>query len=216
MFRFEVRSKSQGLIESFERPLFTLAHKSLLQQFAAANDALNDTSFVQNWSNTHISIHLPKTGQPANNGSLPTHEQIAAFLHRLRPIYLNNEDTNFDKVANIVSRHLNHSWVTTLIREGKRYYSGKALQDIVEIKSGNMLITSGQYLDHYLNALEYHRDAARREHIDRIAKNFPLDAQKPIVVLLLAMKLSAINKLSSFLLGCFERENGEILTLQVE
>jgi len=158
---------------------------------------------------------MANDGRITNRGLLPSDEEIAAFLHRLRPIYLNDEPTNFNRVANVISAHFNDPRITGLIRVCKRYYDGRTSREVFEIAAGGMVINSQEFLDHYLNALEYHRDTDRRQHIDRIAEHFPLDAQKPFVVLLLRLRLNAINKLASFLLTCFDREDGRTLTLEI-
>jgi len=52
-------------------------------------------------------------------------------------------------------------------------------------------------------------DRDRRQHLDGVAEHFPLDAQKALVVLLLVMRLNAINNLASFLLTCFDEKMSE-------
>lgn len=215
MFHFIEKSLSTGQTREFQRPLFPDDTKALLVQFVEVAHALNKTAFVRNWDQTKISIHMANDGRITNSGSLPSDDDTAAFLHRLRPIYLKNEPTYFDRVANLVSAHLDEPWFTGLIRLCKRYYDGRASREFFEIAAGGMVINSQAFLDHYLNAIEYHRNSDRRQHIDRVAEHFPLDAQRPFVVLLLAMRLNAINKLTSFLLTCFDREDGRTLTLEM-
>ena len=71
-----------------------------------------------------------------------------------------------------------------------------------------------EFFDHYVNALEYHRDKERRQHIEAVAEHFPFEAQRPIIVPSLSARLNAINNLTSFLLTCFDREDGRPLTLR--
>jgi len=213
MFYFVEKSVSTGNTREFQRPLFPADLRALLIQFVQCGQALNETAFVRNWNQTKVSVHLSNDGRISDHGSLPTDDDTAAFLHRLRPIYLNNEPTNFNRVANQLSTHLNDPWFTGLMRMCKQYYDGRASLEVFEVAAGGMVINSQEFLDHYLNALEYHRDPDRRQHIDRIAEHFPLEAQRPFVVFLLQMRLNAINKLTSFLLTCFDREDGRIITL---
>lgn len=215
MFHFVEKSLSTGNTREFQRPLFPADLRALLVQFVDCAHALNETAFVRNWNQTKVSIHMANDGRISDRGSLPSDDDKAAFLHRLRPIYLNNEPTNYNRVTNLLSAHLDDPWFTGLIRVCKRYYDGRASREVFEVASGGMVINSQEFLDHYLNALEYHRDPDRRQHIDRIAEHFPLEAQRPFVVLLLQMRLNAINKLTSFLLTCFDREDGSTLALEV-
>jgi hypothetical protein len=216
VFHFIVQSKTTQTKREFERPLFPANERQLLQEFCQICKVLNGCSFVKNWPNTRLSIHLGNDGRITNTGILPSDDEIALFLHRLRPIYLNNEQTNFNKIANLMSRHLADKEIAECVREWKRHYDGKASQDVFEIKILGNIINSGTFFDDYVNALEYHRDKDRRENIDAIAEHFPLEAQKPIFVLLLMMRLNAINKLASFLLTSFDREDGRPITIYVE
>ena len=215
MFRFLIQNKITGEQRKFERPLFPQELRSQLAEFVEHANVLNECSFVRNWPQMKISIHMGNDGQISNTGVLPSDEEIAAFFHRLRPFYLQRELTNFNRIANSVSHHLNDPAVTDCIRHWKRYHSGRASQEVLEIAVGGKIVNSEEFFDHYVNALEYHRDKARRQHVEAVAEHFPFEAQRPIIVLLLSMRLNAINKLSSFLLTCFDREDGRPLTLQM-
>jgi len=215
MFQFVVSNAATGEKWTFERPLFPAELKAKLVAFTETADALNNTAFVTNWNETRISLHMANDGHISNTGSLPSDDEVAAFLHRLRPIYLQKEALNYNTICNLVSAHLNDPAVTQCLREWKRHYDARASREVFEIAAAGKVLNSQEFLDNYLNALEYHRDQDRRKVIDEIGGHFPLEAQKAIIVLLLAMRLGAINKLASFLLTCFSREDGQPLTLEM-
>ena len=215
MFRFIIQNSVTGENREFVRPLFPDELKARLVAFTDAADALNKTSFVGNWNQTHISLHLANDGRISNTGSLPTDDEVAAFLHRLRPFYLQKEALNFNSVSNTIGAHINDPAITQCLREWKRHYDARASSQVFEIAAAGKTLNTEEFVDHYLNALEYHRDPERRKIIDDITAHFPAEAQKAIIVLLLAMRLNAINKLASFLLTCFSREDGQPLTLQM-
>ena len=214
MFRFIEKSLSTGKTREFERPLFQVETKATLADFVAIAMVLNETALIRNWSQYDLTIHFGNDGRIKNCGALPSDDEIAVFLHRMRPIYLENEPTNFNRVAKRISTHFRDPWITRLIREAKRHYDGRASRDVFTMIASGLVINSQEFLDHYLNALEYHREPERRKHIDRVAEQLPLNVQKTYVVLLLVVRLNAINKLASFLGTCFARENGEAITLE--
>lgn len=214
-FHFRIQNEGNGEQREFDRPVFSPSDKQQLVEYCAFAARLNECSLVKNWPNTRISIHLANDGRITNTGALPSDEAIAAFLHRFRPICLNNEAANFERIANLVSQRLNDTAITECIRNWKRYYDGRDSQEVFQIAITGKVLNSREFFDHYVNALEYHFDNVRRQHIDAIAQHFPLEAQKPIFVLLLGLRLNAINKLASFLLTCFEREDGRPITIQV-
>src|SRR5213593_2403741 len=98
MLRFRIHNRTTSEQRAFERPLFPQEIRSQFAEFVEYAHALNELSFVRNWPRTKISIHMAGDGQITNTGVLASEEEIAAFLHRLRPFYLNNESTNFNRV----------------------------------------------------------------------------------------------------------------------
>jgi hypothetical protein len=210
MLRFLISDSSKEGHREFERPDFSDAIRADLKEFLECASRLNECSFAQDPSFlSKISFKLGKDGSIRSEGPLPSDEQIEAFLLRLRPIYLQKERTHFERIANHVSKHINDSAITETIRAWKREYDGRTFQEMITMSVGPITINSEQFLDDYLNAIEYHRDKERRKKIHQVAEHFPLDVQKPIVAFLLFFRLSAINRLTSFLDNCFECESNE-------
>lgn len=215
MLQFLISNSATGEKRTFERVLFPPEIKERLLAFTEAAEALRQTSFVRNWKQTSISLQFGNDGRITNTGNLPSDDEIAAFLHRLRPIYLQKETLNFNSICNAVGAHLNDDAVTQCLREWKRHYDARDSRQTFKLATADMTLNSEEFLDHYLNALEYHRNPDRRKIIDGVSAHFPPEAQKAVIVLLLAMRLNAINKLSSFLLTCFSREDGRLITLEM-
>jgi hypothetical protein len=215
MLHFIVLNSTTGEKRTFQRPVFPPELKSKLVAFTEAANTLSKTAFVANRKQICISLHFSKDGRITNKSPLPSDDEIAAFLHRLRPIYLAREALNYNTISNLVSAHLNDDAVTQCLREWKRLYDARLSREEFEITAAANVLNSQAFLDNYLNALEYHRDQDRRKVIDEISGHYPLEAQKAIIVLLLAMRLEAIKKLASFLRNCFSREDGQSITLEM-
>ena len=209
MLRFLISDSSKNHREEFERPNFSDSQKSDMGEFLNCARRLNECALAQDWSVlNNISIQFGNSGIQ-NTGSLPPDEQIEVSLHRLRPIYFNNERTNFNRIINLVSTHIKNTQIAETFRAWKREYDGSAMQAAFTISADKTVLNSQEFLDNYLNALEYHRDKERREKIQQVAKHYPLEVQKPIVILLLFYRLSAINRLASFIELCFQCEGGK-------
>jgi hypothetical protein len=211
MIRFLISDSSKNSSRELELPNFSEAQRSDLREFLECAKRLNECTFAQDWSVlSKISIQFGgKAGGIKNVGAVPPDEQIEVFLHRLRPIYLNNERTNFNKISNLVSSHIRDPEIAQSFRSWKREYDGSASQEAFKMSVDLTTLNSQEFLDNYLNALEYHRDKERREKIQQVTQHYPLDVQKPIIVLLLFFRLSAINRLASFIELCFDSENGK-------
>jgi hypothetical protein len=211
MIRFLIYDSSKNSSRELELPNFSAEQKSDLREFLECAKRLNECTLAQDWSVlSKISIHIGgKDGGIKNNGAVPPDEHIEVFFHRLRPIYLKDERTNFNRIANLVSSHIRDSEIAQTIRTWKSEYDGSASQDIFKMSVDLTTLNSQEFFDNYLNALEYHRDKERREKIQQVTQHYPLEVQKPIIVLLLFFRLSAINRLASFIELCFHSENGK-------
>jgi hypothetical protein len=211
MIRFLISDSSKNSNRELELPNFSDEQRASLQDFLECAQRLNECSLAQDWSVLNkISIQIGgKGGGIKNVGAVIPDEQIEVFLHRLRPIYLQDEPTNFNTIANLLSAHIRDPQIAETLRGWKREYDGRASQDVFKIAVDVTTLNSQEFLNNYLNALEYHRDKEKQEKVRQVAQHYPLDVQKPIVVLLLFFKLSAINQLASFIQLCFEGEQGK-------
>ena len=211
---FIVEDAATGAKRKFQRSFFPDETKRKLTTFCDCAKSLNESSFVENPLNRKGSLHFSNDGSIIHKGVFPPDDDISAFLHRLRPIYLNDEETNFNNIANLVGQHLSDDDTTEAIRYWKKYYDGRDSQKIFKIKIKEKILNSSEFFDNYVNAFEYHRNPKRRQHIDSIAEQFPLEAQKSVFVFLLGLKMKAINKLASFIGACLERGNGQPIILR--
>jgi hypothetical protein len=196
-----------GLIIVFWQP----HHKGLSASPCHLGTSVADDSRGRDCAKSLLGVQISIPG----SDSLPSDEEVAAFLHRLRPIYLNNESTNFSRMCSLVSHNLRDSTITEYIRRLKQCYDGRDSQELFQITVAGKVVNSEEFFGHYVNAFEYHRNKARQQHIDAIAQHFPMEAQKRIFVLLLWIRLDAINGLAWFLQKCLDGEDGMPITLQV-
>lgn len=215
MLRFRVIEPPDENGVVFELPTFSPEAKTVFAEFIRLQDALLQLSVVKQWEQFKPSIHIPKQGMITNSGSLPSDEQFAALLHRMRPFYLNKEPTNFNTVTNSISQHVLQPAFVGFFRDLKQKYRGQPLRELFQVMGAGRLLNSEGFLDDYLNGIEYHRDKNRQEEIQKVAQFFTIEAQRVFVVLLLMMRVCAISELAAFLALCLQRENGEEITLQI-
>ena len=212
---FIIEDTTTGKKRNLEKRPFAGPTRDKLYAFCEIAQSLAESSFVTNPLNRKGSLSFGNDGSVTNQGVQPSDEEIGAFLHKLRPIYLNDEETNFNLIANIVKKHIDDEDVTKAVKYWQQYYDGRDSQKTFEIKIKGKILNSNEFFDNYINALEYHRDQKRRQYIDLIAESFPLDAQKAIFVLLLGLKVKAIIKLASFVLNCLQKEDGQPIILRM-
>ena len=143
----------------------------------------------------------------------PTHEEVWLFLHKFRPIYLTTEPTNFHRICNLLNKHFDHPAFRNFIRIRKNEYSCRQITIGAPIRVGKWVINSDEFLDHYLNAHEYHRDQDKQRDIEGIRKVFPDEAQWALLCMLLICKAYAAKDVGRFIRTLIERQDGRTITL---
>ena len=216
MINIVVESKTTGKSETISAGPFPVDQRDLFKHFVVLADELNECSFVTRAASVEIGFRWTEEHGFQSTSVRRSDEELSAFLHKLRPFYLKNEPTCFERVSNILSRHFKHPRITAFLRNLKSQNDGSRTREVYEMKAGEMVINSETFLDHYLNSLEYHRDAARRAHVDKAADGMPIDMLRDQVVLLLSEKLSVVNGLRNLLWQFEERSDGRVITLRVE
>jgi hypothetical protein len=213
---FTIENTSTHASREFRRPPFPEEVKPKLSEFVNSAISLKESPFIKNWKRIKGSFQFTNDGKIANNSVLPSDDEIDVFLHRLRPIYLNDEEINFKRIANLVDRHISDQEITSFIKFWRRLYDGSASQDFIEIHVQDKVVNSPEFFDNYINALEYHRDPARRKYINHIAKGISLEAQKSIFIMILGMKYKAICRLSSLIFNCLKCKNGQPIMFRID
>lgn len=170
---------------------------TLLESFISYAEDLLSSQLVQNGMPASLKIGW-RQGEPMIvESTLPPKEVFLAFLHLLRPIYLQSEATNFYRICSLLSKNFEDQHFRRMISDLRDLYSGKFLQSMFQISSNNVAINSDKTLNDWLNSYEYHRDTDKRDRIDALHEMFPLDASKVIFLSLLTEKVKAIAGLAS-------------------
>ena len=131
--------------------------------------------------------------------SLPDWNQVIVFLHKLRPLLLEDEKTNFYKIRNLLAKKLDNPHFRNLLTQYHQLYSGKKAQSEVQIKSNEIVLNSEDTLLDWLNSYEFHRNEDKRKFIESLHQMLPLDVSKVIFLRLLLDKAEAIHRLADFI-----------------
>lgn len=170
---------------------------TLLENFISYAEDLLSSQLVQSGMPASLRIGW-RQGEPMIvESTLPPKEEFLAFLHLLRPIYLQSEPTSFHRICSLLSKNFENQHFRRMISDLRDLYSGRFLQSMFQISSNNVAINSDKTLSDWLNSYEYHRDKEKRDRIDALHEMFPLDASKVILLSLLTEKAKAIAGLAS-------------------
>lgn len=166
----------------------------LLEAFVKYADEVWDSDFMKSEERGQFKIQWEEKSGTTITTVLPDWNQVIVFLHKFRPILLNDEKTNFYKIHNLLAKNLDHSNFRNSLGVQHERYSGKATQAEFQIRSNKVLLNSEKLLFDWLNAHEYHRDQDKQEFIDSLHQMIPLEVSKVIFLRLLIDKaIASIN-----------------------
>jgi hypothetical protein len=152
-----------------------------------------------------ISVRLQFHWQVGQNLSvevgMPDWEDVIVLLHRMRPFLLHDEDTNFGKVKNVLSRRFEDPRIRGMIAYNGDLYSGKHASSILRIEmsrptdTNSIVLNSESFFETWLNGHEFHRDHEKQKFVDQVNSIFPEEATKALHISLLIDKMKAVNNL---------------------
>lgn len=167
-----------------------------LNEFLEYADDLLNSEFVKDSMRATLKIKWEQNSSMMVSTQLPDWDAVTVFLHKLRPIWLQDESTNFYKICNLLTKELTHPYFRNTVDEQRDIYSGKRKQATYTIQSNDVVLNSEKVLANWLNSFEYHRDKEKRESIEKLHKIFPLEASKVLFLGLLSDKALAINNIA--------------------
>jgi hypothetical protein len=145
--------------------------------------------------------------------TLPSEDDIAILLHRLRPFILQEEPASFYKTTAILGRRLpKNAVIRAFLRELRREWKGERFFDEIAVFLQSVPIDGEKLLLDWLNALEYHRDPHKAASVRELRMTLSEPIADFIIVSLALDKVKAVRKA-----GTFSRLIlGELRTITIE
>lgn len=194
----------------------------LLNRFNDRVIELLQARFVQSGMPASLNIKM-ESETLSYSTQLPDSDDLAAFLHRFRPFFLASEETNFDKICDLIKVRLASPIISSMVSEQQSTYHGEMFQSWMTVRlisknavthsSDEYIVNSDELLKKWLYSSEYHFDKNKRELIESFEKIMPLEAQKSIFIQLLGEKVEAISSIASLvrvILGLEMESTGRI------
>jgi hypothetical protein len=208
-FRITVAAKS-GEAEKFEGE-FPDDDWNRLSRYLACSFRLAECRIVESQSQLHFGISSTSE-TVVHNVSLPPEDDIAAFLLRLRPFVLTNEDTNFYGIRNLLARHMTLPSVRSYLDTLRDRYQGKAMPFQLKVGSttGETVVNSEKAVLTWLNAFEYHQDADKQAELRAMYSVFPELSSRAMFLYTLLECAAAIGKMGAFIDGLSKREGRQV------
>jgi hypothetical protein len=130
---------------------------------------------------------------------VPPRLEIATLLHCLRPFILSDEPASFSRVSGLVARICEHEVVRRFLGALRDRYTGRLLQEQIQVLSNDVLINSEKTLNLWLNSHGYHRDRDKAAELESLHKLLPLETSLFFFYSLLDERVHAVSDLGMFL-----------------
>jgi hypothetical protein len=170
-----------------------------LEDFSIYASEVWQSEFIHSNERGQTNINWNETDGLTTKTTLPDWNKVIVFLHKFRPILLQNERTYYNKIHNILARHLRHKYFRGMLQIQHDLFNGKTDQSRIQIRSNQVLINSEKVLFDWLNSHEFHREEDKKEFIESLHQLIPLETSKVIFLGLLIDKAKAAINIASLI-----------------
>lgn len=174
---------------------------------------LHSTQFLAKGEGVQLNFAWSKGAAPQWSVKAPPVDNVLAFLHRLRPLILQDEPACFQKVRAVLKRRLKDAPIHPFMGWLLEVYEGKEMQRVIAIQSNNCIVNSEKMLITWLNAYEYHRDRDKQELIESYSKIMSSEWSRGVFLTLLVEKGKAISNLGALVEVVLGKRNSLSLSL---
>jgi len=194
---------------------FEESEYGLLEEFVGYSDDILETKFIQSGDAGELTIKFDQVERRLMTVAtrLPDWYDVIAFLHRFRPILLQNEGTNFYTIHNILAKKFGHPRLREFLGHCHFIYSGKRQRSGIQFRTNDVLINSEKLLSDWLNSHEYHKDSEKQRFIGELHRVMPLDVSKVLFLGLLIDKSQAVCELSNLIRVALGQQNSMTLKM---
>jgi hypothetical protein len=192
---------------------FSAEEWKTLLRFAEETDRLIQTRMISEGSSVNFKLKVGDGRVEAVATTMPPDDDLAAFLHRMRPFLLTSEPTAFFKVCKILDHRFDNATVRSIIHRQRQLFSGREFQSQIKITSNGTILNDDDIVLKWLNAYEYHRNFSLRAELNSLHQVLPLEGSRAILVSMLMDMAKAVGEIAHFIRG-MERANGTQVTMK--
>jgi hypothetical protein len=140
---------------------------------------------------------------------LPSEDDRAIILLRLRPFILTREPASFDRVRGVIGRRVRNSEFQQVLASQLEVWTGKGFSRQSPIRLNGRLLNDDRLFVDWLNAEEYHRDPEKAQSFRALRRQVPSSLFEWVLVNLLLDKVRAVASLAG-IVGLIQGELNEV------
>lgn len=154
---------------------FTADEWQRLERFLRYALELRETKLLSSAGHISFSLSADESGIKFEGTSLPDRDLFRSLLMLMRPFVLQDEETNFARVVNVLWRRLDQPVFRSYLDRQKAIFNGERCQGFKFVSDGTV-VNSPETLTLWLNGHEYHRNEGKRLRFEALH-----DGVKPLM-----------------------------------
>lgn len=133
-------------------------------------------------SNVNIESKIDLTvGEPfLISANIPPEKELKELFLAFRFFYLNDEPSNFFKIANILSKMAKNKTITEMIRNYKKRWENSLFRGTISYDKQRL--TSQKILDLWFNAHYFHQLQDREQELEKLNSYFSIEGSKSLLI----------------------------------
>ncbi len=180
-----------------------------INQYLESVDEIAKTPIMKAGFGVHMEVSLGSGTGHGITTRLPAMDDVRLLLHKLRPLILQQEPASFLRTRKLLKERLANESVRAILDASLKLYDGRVSRSVVKIELNRKLLNSEEFLDSWLNAHEYHRDADKQKEIAELDAAYPAEGSRAIWISMLVDKCKAILNVAG-LVACIIGRQTEI------
>jgi hypothetical protein len=195
-FNLTVKNEVTG-VESVCSGEFPPEEASVLREFHECSVAISSAEMLKTgWKSSPLGWSKEGGFYSDDKTSI---SKIRELLHLLRPVILQSERTNFNKIINVLSRRMENEGVRSLLKRWKDGFSQKISQSAFTITANGLVLNSDEAFFLWLNAFEYHKDKDKQAEFKKALGALPFEIAMNIFTNSIVEKIDATSRLAKFI-----------------
>ena len=169
------------------------------KEFIRQSSELKATKIISEGFPKNISLSWSETKGSAVEAEDIDVEYISSFLHKLRPLILDEESSSFRTISALVRKGFKNTGMERQLKKIRYDYENSEFKSYGQITIGNLPVFDDKTLKLWLYSSEYHQDQDKKDLIKHIEDTFTTRGTKTIFVWQLRDKAYAIFKLAELI-----------------
>ena len=188
MIEFTLRT---DILESVVGAEFSDDDQAVLREFMEEYRRLQDSSISKkdlpcSWS------FAGDAGRHTFKAHLPSEDEMAILLHRLRPFVLQNEPASFDRAVSVLRRRMSWAELRPLFKLLRDLWVGVNLADELPLFIQHTQVDIQALFSNWVNGEEYHRDRDRHRVVAEMRMSVPSEFLQFMIISAALDKVSAV------------------------